>query len=78
MAEKYPSTDCRQSISAKFTKLVQARRQRSNSKSQWSIVDARTTHAWAKEQYRLKSASDADEENKDNREHGNTIVLRSS
>jgi len=78
MAQKYPNTDCRQSISSKFAELVQARRRRSNAKSQWSIVDARTTHAWAKEQYGLESASDADEDDEDDREHSNTIVLRSS
>lgn len=78
MAQKYPSTDCRQSISSKFAELVQARRQRSNAKSQWSIVNARTTHAWAKEKYGLESASDADEDDEDERQHANTIVLRSS
>lgn len=74
MAQEYPSQDSRQGISTKFTGLVQARRGRSNAKSQWSIVDARTTHAWAKEQYGSGGASDADE---DDGEH-HTAMLRSS
>jgi hypothetical protein len=75
MAQKYPSLDSRQGISTKFAELVQARRGRSNAKSQWSIVDARTTHAWAKEQYETESDPDTNEED---RGHANTTILRSS
>jgi hypothetical protein len=51
MARQYPSSTCRDGISKKFCALVTARRHTLNAKSQWTIKDANTTSAWAKQEY---------------------------
>ena len=73
MAQEYPDIESRKGISTKFAELVKKRRERSNAKSQWSIVDARTTYAWAREQYGVHSAF-----NQDNKEYDNATGVRSS
>jgi hypothetical protein len=76
MAHQYPLPHHRTEISSKFVELVRVRRGKQNAKTQWTIQDAKNTHAWAKHEYGSSPPEEAEVDVYDGRENGVRLSQR--
>jgi hypothetical protein len=70
MARQYPTQECCDGISGKFTDLITARRHKLNAKTQWTIQDADATYTWAKSEYGLPVPEQEEVEDSDSDNEG--------